>query len=602
MIDLDGRDKSAIDKLNKLYGNCIFTLLNFGAIERLKGIVYLGVTASLYKKRDSNRFSHSINVAVLANTIAEKLNLSKDDKNILVLYYLFHDIGHLPNSHVSEPLLRLLQAKRKFHESFGLYLFENSDIKDWFFVNIPNGLTIWERIKDIFTNRFAEINPLICEIIESPLNPDTIEGIFRSAVILELNYVLPENIINGIYMYSNSILYSNKDIQQVFDFFLLQKEIYEDYVYSLSNQSAEAMWKKALYILLKKNGINDIDNIFYLTDEKLIEQMLDISILRELIENIQNGICLTPYWTNKYSNLMDNKYAEISNSIYYDNSTIDSIEEKIYNNIFELSKTKFVAMHFNRLRQIALLETKPDLQLLLFDDSFTKVNNIVSIKKTQGIIPMSVFGYPFVSIEKMNDIDYSYSQKIIDNILIKSLFLKKAIIVNAPFSPNDTNLPAGPLVLKSYAKNHNVDVVLANLNIKYLNKFHNDDYIFTLGDHCKNKKIAGAYDFFKKSIEYPGVPSEYEVDCMDITKSFQFSFDQINEIVDNVINSSSFWMQFLTKNFFDLYEEVPVVGFSIMGTSQLIIAMILSKLIKKYWAKTIVIAGGSHITLKRKQI
>jgi HD superfamily phosphohydrolase len=602
MIDLDKRDKNAIDKLNELYGDSISSLLNCRIIKRLKGISYLGVTASLYKKIDSSRFSHSINVAILANLMAEKLNLSQDDKNILVLYYLFHDIGHLPNSHVSEPLLRLLQAKRKFHESFGLYSFEDEETKNWFIKNISNGVIVRKKIKDIFSNQFSEINPIISEIIKSPLNPDTIEGIFRTACILEIDYILPENIVSGMYMDGNNILYSNENFQQVFNFFKLQKNIYENYVFSLANQSAEAMWKKALFILIKEQDMNDIDDIFSLTDEMLIEQMLSIPTSKELIENIQRGICLTPYWSNRHPNLMSNKYAEISNSIYSDNSAIDSIENKIYINVFELSKSKFLAMHFSRLRQFELIKTEPDLQLSLFDNLFSNVRDVVSIKKTQGIIPLSVFSYPFIPMEKMDNIDFSSSQKIIDDILINSLSLYKAIVVTPPFSPNDTNLPAGPLVLKSYAKSHNIDIALANLNIKFLNEFNGDNYEFTLGDHCKSNKVEKAYEFFKKAMVYPTISREYEINCMDITKSFPFSFDQINKIVENTLDSSVFWKNFLNKNFFDIYERVPIVGFSIMGTSQLIVSMILSKLIKEYWENTIVIVGGSHITLKRKQI
>jgi len=254
MIDLEKRDKKAIDKLFKLYGNNFSTLLDCYVIKRLKGIYYLGVTSFLYNKKDSSRFSHSINVAILAELIAEKLKLSENDKNILVLFYLFHDIGHLPNSHVSEPLLRLLQMERKFHDSLGLYLFDsdkNIVAYEWFIDNIPDGDFVWKSIRDIFTNKFSTVNPIINEIIKSPLNPDTIEGIFRTATILEIENIIPENIIDGIYMYGNNIMFSKEHSKHIFDFFCLQKKIYDDYVFSLKNQSVEAMWKKALLIFWK---------------------------------------------------------------------------------------------------------------------------------------------------------------------------------------------------------------------------------------------------------------------------------------------------------------------------------------------------------------
>jgi HD superfamily phosphohydrolase len=524
--------------------------------------------------------------------------LSEDDRNILVLYYLFHDIGHIPNSHVSEPLLRLLPSKDKikFHASLSSHLFESDkETKKWILSNTPNGLIIWESINKIFNKNFSGISYIICQIIKSPINPDTLEGIYRTACILYIERVLPEYIVAGIYLDKEVILYSNNNINVLYEFIELEKTIYDKYVYGLPNQSAEAMWKKALLIVMLDDKITE-ERIFRMTEEELIGIMMDNPFSKKIIDNLRKGKCLTPYWVNSYSNKMSNEYANISNNVYSNFFSLSCIEKNISDAVSDLKSDNPLALHFSRLREFALSK-----QNTLWDNTIA-FKSIISIKKSQGIVPLSVFGSPYISIDELERTNFKSSQQTINNI-IRNYFTIKPIIITTPFSPNDTNPPAGPIVLKSYAKYHGVDIETIDLNIKYINLFNGEDYKFTFGDHSKSNKIDKAYSFFKESIEYPTISDNSIPDCIDIARSFPFSFDQIAYIVDKIVDEKGFWIDFLDKQFFDKYkEEPPLIGFSIMGTTQLIVSMILSKLIKIKWRHTFIVAGGTHVTLKREQL
>lgn len=606
MILLENTDCIAIEHLFELYGEKIKFLLDCHVLERIKGISFLGVTSTLFQKKDSTRFSHSINVAYLASLIAKNIKFLDEERNILVLYYLFHDIGHLPNSHVTEPLLRLLKIRYKFHDSLGLYMLD-SDLfaKNWVCNNIKNGEWVWERIRDIFRNDFTLVNNRIREIIKSPINPDTIEGIYRSASILDIKNIFLEEIVEGIFSdeVKHNIFYSKNHLKYVFDFFELQKNIYNNYIFSIANQSAEAMWKKALLLAIEKNAINIDEDLFNLSEEDLIHKIQSVEKSRELLENIRLGNCLTPYWVNNHPNLMDNEFAQISNKIYSKYSVVTSLEKKIYTSVAgTLQETEFVALHFNRLRQFST-----NWQGVLFDIPFMDIKSFCVSKKTQGIIPLSIFGYPFVKFNKI-DKPHLPSQKAIDDLLMK-LFseeaanIYKSIVIVAPMSPNDTNPPAGPLLLKSYAKEKGVNIAIADLNIKFINTFEG---VFSksllIGDHCKSTKVEKAAFMFSNSIQYPNISLIEMVNCIDNSKSFPFTFQQIDTIIDNELNNNNFWLSFFDKYFFNCYEKVNIVGFSIMGTTQLILSMLLSKLIKMKWKDTITVAGGTHITLKRNHL
>ncbi len=594
-------DSQATYELVLLYGEKVNALLNCYSLERIKTISFLGITSLLYQKEDTNRFSHSIAVSYIAIYLSRKLKLQQKDRDVLVLYYLFHDIGHLPNSHVTEPVLRLSKAKSKFHDSWGgQSLLSDKFIQDWIIKNIEEGQYVWENIKCIFTNQsLSKVNKSLIEIIKSPINPDTVEGIYRTAQILDISSYTLDDICSALYSgfyfkdehQSCEITIPSNNLPEIYTFFDLQKKVYENYVFSIANQSAEAMWKKALLLSFSQK---DIGNLFNLSEPEIILEIENNPIASELLNKIKEGKCLTPYWRNNHSNLMNNDLAQVSNNVYSEEN-IEILEEEIIKKVPQIEQSNFLALHFNRARVFDY-----DKQGVLFDISINELKKSIKIQKTQGVVPLSVFSYPFISVDMIESYDNSSSQKSIDGILLNNY---EAIVITTPFSPNDTNLPAGPLVLKSYALENGINIKTVDLNIKYINHFKGKaENQISVGDHYKTTRIKAAESHFKDSIDYLNFDLGKEVDCMHCSKSIPFSFEELEKIIDNAIAQNSYWINFFEKNFFNVEKKSKIVGFSIMGTTQFILSALLSKLIKQKWNDTIIVAGGSHITLKRELI
>lgn len=149
--------------------------------QRLRSISFLGAIAYVIKpvsttKRIS-RFDHSLSVAELALMIADKRGYDKDIKNHLVVAALLHDIGHGPLSHSMEDCFEkaygishhkvcediiLGKSQHESHKALFKLISKHVD------VNLVNSL-----ISQQATDDFADI-------FNSPINIDTIDGIFKS--------------------------------------------------------------------------------------------------------------------------------------------------------------------------------------------------------------------------------------------------------------------------------------------------------------------------------------------------------------------------------------------------------------------------------------
>lgn len=92
--------------------------------QRLRRIKQLGLISLIYPGANHTRFEHSIGTMHIASKLADKLDLNQDDKELVRISALLHDIGHGPFSHVSEGVLSFP------HEELTKYVIENTAIRD----------------------------------------------------------------------------------------------------------------------------------------------------------------------------------------------------------------------------------------------------------------------------------------------------------------------------------------------------------------------------------------------------------------------------------------------------------------------------------------
>jgi hypothetical protein len=90
------------------------SLIDSRVFQRLRGIKQLALANLVYPGALHTRFDHSIGVMHIAGRMARQLKLSDEDRRIIRMATLLHDIGHGPFSHVSEELLDKYYEKEKF--------------------------------------------------------------------------------------------------------------------------------------------------------------------------------------------------------------------------------------------------------------------------------------------------------------------------------------------------------------------------------------------------------------------------------------------------------------------------------------------------------
>jgi HD superfamily phosphohydrolase len=81
-------------------------LLDSPALQRLRYVKQLGFSYLVYPGANHTRFEHSLGTMFLADMASRRFGLPDDERALVTVSALFHDIGHGPFSHASEPLMQ----------------------------------------------------------------------------------------------------------------------------------------------------------------------------------------------------------------------------------------------------------------------------------------------------------------------------------------------------------------------------------------------------------------------------------------------------------------------------------------------------------------
>lgn len=185
--------------------------------KRLQSIKQLSIANWVFPGSEHTRYIHSLGVMYIADKIAIKLNLSLNERKIVRLAGLLHDIGHYPLSHVCEfPYKKGLESfpdecfcqknneKVKssidtleeivnsqymehstgyHHEKIGAYIVtNNTEIRNIIIDECGNNAP--EIIADMIIGNIERENtsPLLVQILHSELDADGIDYLMRDAL------------------------------------------------------------------------------------------------------------------------------------------------------------------------------------------------------------------------------------------------------------------------------------------------------------------------------------------------------------------------------------------------------------------------------------
>ncbi len=100
-------------------------------VQRLRRLRQLAGAEYVYPGANHTRFEHSVGVMYLAGRVVARPDISQriteDEKEMVRIAALLHDVGHGPFSHVFE---HLLDRMGKTHEDMTLWITQDSELKD----------------------------------------------------------------------------------------------------------------------------------------------------------------------------------------------------------------------------------------------------------------------------------------------------------------------------------------------------------------------------------------------------------------------------------------------------------------------------------------
>ena len=105
--------------MNRIVKDCIYKYVKISPLcglfldqpefQRLRRIKQLGNVHRVYPSAVHTRFEHSIGVMHLAGKVSKQLSIDKRISELIKLAGLYHDIGHMPYSHLFDKVLKLIK-------------------------------------------------------------------------------------------------------------------------------------------------------------------------------------------------------------------------------------------------------------------------------------------------------------------------------------------------------------------------------------------------------------------------------------------------------------------------------------------------------------
>ena len=265
--------------------NILKNIINSYEFQRLKKISFLGFLDRIFQFRNDlnySRYDHSLGVAYLAMKFCEDNSINENESLLFIIANLLHDLGHLPFSHVSEPVYKQDHKKRTYkiinstNESYksGIRtILERENIPSKEIIYILKGNSKYMIFNDLMFNN---------------INLDTLDAINRCAYCFNLDVINPIEILSKFEIREGRI-YINKNNYKILDaFWLLKNKVYRDFIYNEKNLKLEAMVKKLLESYF---NFEEAKKTLFFNDNQLIDKIIKLNNeqINDILKKIQDG-------------------------------------------------------------------------------------------------------------------------------------------------------------------------------------------------------------------------------------------------------------------------------------------------------------------------
>ncbi len=170
--------------------NWIKPFINHPHFQRLRHVRQVGMADLIFPGAVYTRFNHSLGCCYVGSQIANKIGLIDEEKQLVILACLLHDIGHGPFSHAFENLFSKKCIRHEEWTPHFLQEFNNEDFLSKYNEDnkyFPLNAEKFEAIEQMIMHRYTK-NKLLSDIVSSQLDADRLDYLLRDSHFCGVKY------------------------------------------------------------------------------------------------------------------------------------------------------------------------------------------------------------------------------------------------------------------------------------------------------------------------------------------------------------------------------------------------------------------------------
>lgn len=220
----------------------IWSLINTSEFQRLRRIRQLGTSYLTFHGAEHSRFSHSLGVYEITRRIIsqfERANYAdwpREEGMVALCAALLHDLGHGPFSHSVE------QAFQMHHEDWTCrILLGDTEVR-----------SVLRRMGDDFPDKVAAVirkdyeQPIVVNLVSSPLDADRMDYLLRDAYFTGVNYgtIDMDRILRMLRPYKGRIVVKDSGMHAVEDYLMSRYQMYWQIYFHPVTRSSEIILRQ----------------------------------------------------------------------------------------------------------------------------------------------------------------------------------------------------------------------------------------------------------------------------------------------------------------------------------------------------------------------
>lgn len=257
-------------------------LIEVPEIQRLYNIKQLGFAHLVFPGAHHTRLEHSLGAYYMAFQAADKLNLAKDEREIIACAAMLHDIGHGPFSHTLESILKETLNVDHVDLTEKLILGEHVifDSKEKEFIG---SLSVFDLLNKYSINQNEIINIIrgktqkkqyLSQLLNSSIDVDQLDYLIRDAYYTGVAYGMIdiERFLQTLIINDDKLAVRKKGVGVVENILMARTLMYSSVYFHKTVRIAELMLSKAIEMIKDKDPFD----FFKMTDAELINDLKKI--------------------------------------------------------------------------------------------------------------------------------------------------------------------------------------------------------------------------------------------------------------------------------------------------------------------------------------